>query len=441
MEELQDIETERRVLGQMIVEPNAYLKINDILSASDFYKKEHSEAYEAIENLFKNNTPIDISAVIFQLKKQESNISAFEVTKFTEGIAAASHLEYHARIIKEYSIRRVLAKEIMRLYQIGTDTSYDMDYFTDRAAMLGDLAINEVENRSQIKDFKKNVHETIESIRERQQHTDTPNFGVIPSLRAIREFIPLWENGSLIIIAARPSMGKTAFVLHEAVHIASTAGPVLFFSLEMTARKLTTRILQRESGLTGYDLDRLTADQWGKLDEAVPRIQELGLFIDDTPAVSIGHIKAKAKIFKKQHDIKAIVVDYLGLMKADKGIPREQAVAEISKTMKQIAKEFDMPVFLLSQLNRGPEAREKDGFKPKLSDLRESGAIEQDADIVIFPHRPIYYNPNNPDYENKAYLYFAKNRDGKMGASVTQTNETITKFYDIINASDDITPY
>jgi replicative DNA helicase len=436
MNELFDISTEQKVLGQLIIEPDAYLKVTDILSASDFYRKEHSEVYEAIQTLFKDNTPIDIAAVIYQLKKKQSAISAFEVSELLANVAAAAHIEYHARIIKEYSIRRALIKEIRRLEQLGTDTSNDLDYFIDRASRLVDRVTDEIENRSQVKDFKKNVHETVESIRDRQQHENTPQYGVKPSLKAIREYVPLWENGLLIIIAARPSMGKTAFALHEAVHIASTAGPVLFFSLEMTARKLTTRVLQRESGLSGYDLDRLTASQWGVLDEAVSHVQDLGLFIDDTAGVSMGHIRAKAKIYKKQHGIKAIVVDYLGLMKADKSIPREQAVAEISKTMKQIAKEFDLPVFLLSQLNRGPENRKENGYVPKLSDLRESGAIEQDADIVIFPHRPTYYFPNVPEYENKAYLYFGKNRDGKMGAAVTQTNETITKFYDIIH-----TPY
>jgi len=322
---------------------------------------------------------------------------------------------------------------------LGTDPSNDLDYFIDRATRLVDRVTDEVENRSQIKDFKKNVADTIESIRDRQQSENTPQYGVKPSLAAIRQFVPVWENGLLIIIAARPSMGKTAFALHEAIHIASTAGPVLFFSLEMTARKLTTRVLQRESGLSGYDLDRLTANQWGVLDEAVSHVQDLGLYIDDTPAVSLGHVKAKAKIYKKQHGIKAIVVDYLGLMKGDRSLPREQQVAEISKTMKGIAKEFDLPVFLLSQLNRGPENRPDK--KPILSDLRESGAIEQDADIVVFPHRPIYYDSKAIDEKGKAYFYFAKNRDGKIGGAVTKHNETITKFYDIIHTPDGAAPY
>lgn len=430
MKMLFDKETEEAVIGSLILEPDAYLKVAEILNSSDFYKKEHAQVFDAVESIFKENSKIDLLTVIDRLKREGSKISAYELTAMTTKVASAGHIEYHSRIIKEFSIRRSMLIEIEILRKTGMDTSIDLDLFINRASMFVDKVFGQIENSSQIKIFKENVEDAIDDIQRKQKHDGANENGALPSLYEVKKRIPIWENGNLIVIAARPGMGKTAFVVHEAVHIASTAGPVLFFSVEMKARELTSRILQRESGLSRYDFDRMTVKNWEILDNAIPRISDLGIFIDDTPIVNIAHIKAKAKIFKKQHDIRAIVVDYLQLMGSDKRLPREQQVAEISKSMKLIAKEFDVPVFLVAQLNRGVETRREDGFKPKLSDLRESGAIEQDADIVLFPHRPAYYDQNDPDLKGIANIIIAKNRHGMQGVAVARVNDTITKFFD-----------
>lgn len=432
MNTLADINVEKAVLGQLIIEPDAYLKISDELNADDFYEDNHKIIFEAIQNVFKDNRGIDILTVSKEAKQLKNDISAYQITELTSGVASASHLEYHAKIIKDYAVRRKLLKEIERLKQFGESTENDLDEFIDNSTMFVDRIINEVENRSQIKDFDTNLNETIQSIQEKQ--ADNKDYkGIRTSLSTFKIYAPTWEPGDLIVLAARPGMGKTAFAIHELLHISKQYGPVIFFSLEMSAKQLVSRILQRESNLSRYDFERMTPAKWTTLDNAVTHLTGLNFFIDDTPGVSISHIRAKTKIFKKQHDIKAIAVDYVQLMKADKKLSREQQVADISRNMKLIAKEFDVPVFMVAQLNRGPENRKEDAFRPKLSDLRESGAIEQDADLVIFPHRPAYYLPDDPEFEGRAEIIFAKNRQGSTGMAVVKVNETITKFYDIIN--------
>ncbi len=436
MNVLHDVSIEQRVLGQIIIEPDAFLKVSEILNPLDFYEKKHCEVYEAIQNLFRDNKGIDIVTVVTEAKKIGSDITAFEVSQLTEGIASAGHLEYHATIIKDLSVRRKLLKEIERLKQIGESSENTLDDFIDLAVTFVDKVIDEVDNRSLIKEFKDNIQDAVQSIQDRQKGSDVSH-GLHPSLAEIRKFVPVWENGNLIIVAARPAMGKTAFAIHELFHISQAFGPVLYFSLEMSARELTSRILQRESNLSRYDFDKMTSAKWQILDDTTTRLMDLNFFIDDTPAMSVSHIKAKTKIFKKHHGVKAIAVDYLQLMSADKKLPREQQVAEISRNMKLIAKEFDIPVFLVAQLNRGPESRKEDAFRPKLSDLRESGSIEQDADIVIFPHRPSYYLPDEAEHEGRAEIIFAKNRHGKAGMGTVKVNDTITKFYDIIEGVPD----
>jgi replicative DNA helicase len=436
MNQLFDIETEHKVLGQIIIEPDAFVRVSEILNVTDFYDRQNSEVYDAICDVFKGNRGIDILTVINELKKNSNGINAFEVSKLMDGVASAAHVEHHAKIIKDFSVRRKLLKEIERLKQIGESFESDLDDFIDKSAMFVDKVINEVDNRSQIKKFDDNVNDAIESIQE-MQNPDSNCMGVKTSLATIRNYVPIWGNGDLIVIAARPGMGKTAFAIHELLHISQSAGPVLFFSLEMSAIQLTNRILQRESNLSRYDFDKMTPEKWTKLDNATANVSGLDFFIDDTPGVSISHIKAKAKIFKKQHNIKAIAVDYVQLMTTDKNLPREQQVAEVSRSLKLIAKEMDVPIFMVAQLNRGPESRKEDAFRPRLSDLRESGAIEQDADVVIFPHRPSYYLPDDPDFEGIAELIFPKNRHGKTGIAEAKVNETVTKFYDIAHGMPD----
>lgn len=433
---LYDKSLEKKVLGQLLIEPDAYLRIADILTATDFYSTILGQIFEVIESLFKDNKAIDIITVTNEAKARNLKISAFEIVELTDGVAGTAHLEYHARILKDFSIRRQLLNEISKLKEIGNSPEYTLDDFMQKSITFVDKVIGDKTQSNNIKDFKENVKETIEAIKERQGN-NAGKFGYPPSLNNLSKFIPLWKNGNLIIIAARPGMGKTAFAIHELFHLSHNFGPILYFSLEMSANELIERILQRETHFSQYDFDHMTSEKWNQLDSAVSKIINAQFFIDDTPGVSIDHVKAKTKIFKKIHNIKAIAIDYLQLMTADKNLPRERQVSEISRNMKLIAKEFNIPVFLVAQLNRGPETRKEDLFRPKLSDLRESGSIEQDADIVIFPHRPAYYYPKDPDFKGKADLLIAKNRNGNVGVATVKVNDTITKFYDIITTPEE----
>lgn len=427
-----DINTEQAVLGALILENDAYLTTSEIIDAGDFYKESHSKIYEAIQDLFIENKAIDIITIHSKLKDNGENISAFDLSTLTANVASAAHIEYHARILKDYSIKRKLLVEIEKIKKIGSDPTTDLDILIDRTSMLVDNVLSEIDNRSNIKDYSDNVQEAIEVIQERQ-NSPSNKYGIQPHLRAVRNFVPMWENGDLIIVAARPGMGKTAFVLNETVHIVSTQGPVLFFSLEMHRRQLVNRNIQRETGLSRYDLDNPNPAQWNQIEQAISYMRKWKLFIDDAPNVSLAHLKAKIKIFKKKKGIKAVVIDYMQLMQADKSIPREQQVAQITRGVKLIAKEFELPIFLVTQLNRGPETRKESGYRPKMSDLRESGASEQDADIIIFPHRPAYYFPDDDEFKNIAEILIAKNRNGQTGMARVHVNDTITKFYDIIH--------
>ena len=258
-----------------------------------------------------------------------------------------------------------------------------------------------------------------------------------PSIGSLAEFIPEWAPGELIVIAGRPGMGKTAFAIDQACELAYKGYPSYFASLEMTARELAGRVVQRESGLMRYDFERrMTPEQWAKIDDAAIFLDDKKIFIDDTPLASLNHIKIKAKLLKQTQGILAVFIDYLQLITpADKKQIREQQVAEITKQLKAIGKELGLPVFLLAQLNR--EVENRPGKRPQLSDLRESGAIEQDADVIIFPVRPEYYDKEDPALKGKVIFIVAKNRGGSTGDVMAHCNESVTRFSDEVSVNYD----
>jgi replicative DNA helicase len=416
----QNIEIEEAVLGSIILEPDAFLKVSDIITSTDFYKEQHSHIFDAIISMFADNQKIDILTLVEKLRKTdtlEKVGGAYFIATLTKNIASAAHIERHATILSELSIRRNLITEAQKMLNSAYDTSDDLDAVIDRTISIIDRVIFDKSKSSKVVTVIEAACIFMEKLNEKQKFDEKAIGTVKSDIRAIRKLIPEYSPGHLIIIAARPSMGKTDFaIISEAWNAAKSGNNVLVFSLEMTAFDLAGRIIQRESGVTNYDMERrLSPFEYEQLDKALTRIQEVGLFIDDTPAVSFGHIKAKTKIYKKRHDIKAVVIDYIQLMATDKSLQRERQVAVISGQLKELAKEFEVPVIALSQLNRNSESRSTDGFKPRLSDLRESGAIEQDADIVIFPHRPGYYYPDDIELDGIATIIVAKNRGGKTG--------------------------
>jgi replicative DNA helicase len=280
----------------------------------------------------------------------------------------------------------------------------------------------------------------IDQLSEHQKFDNKTVGQISTTIESLKKIVPYYLGGNLIVIAGRPAMGKTSFVLNEIWNAVKNGQKFLFFSLEMSARELAGRLIQHESGVTQFDMDRkLMPFEYEKLDKAMAKIEKTGLFIDDTGGVSFAHIRAKVKVYVKLHSINGIVIDYLQLMGTDRSLPREQQVAQLSGQLKALAKEFDIPVFLLAQLNRNAESRSNDGFKPKLSDLRESGAIEQDADIVMFPHRPEYYYQNDADLTGKAMVIVSKHRNGKVGEAELKVDLSRHKWTDIYENSETYT--
>jgi len=427
-----DVEIERAVLGSVLLEPGCYLKLCDIVSPLDFYKEAHIHIFDCIASLFARNQPIDMLTVVTELRKVQKLDEvggAYYITTLTSNTAGASHVENHARILAELSMRRNMIKEASELLNAAFDNSNDFDMTLDKAVTMVDRVLQNTQSKARVISFIEGAKEFMTVLNERQKFDNKSKYGLQSYISTLRDMVPRFTPGMLVVIAARPSMGKTTYALNECIEFVKTGEKILFFSLEMSALELISKTIQRESNLSQYDLERkLNPYEWEKIDISIQRMSDTGLFIDDTGGANFAHIKAKTKIYKKTHGITGIVIDYLQLMGTDRKLPREQQIAQVSGQLKSLAKEFELPVFLIAQLNRNSESRKESGFKPTLADIRESGAIEQDADIVIFPHRPEYYYKDDPDLAGKGILIVAKNRSGKVGEANVITEASTHKW-------------
>lgn len=414
-----DVQIEMAILGAILLEPDAILKVSDIITPYDFYKENHTIIYDTALSMFARNIPIDMLTVTNELRKSnklEAAGGVYYISTLTANVASAYNIEKHAMIISELSMRRALIQESDKILKNAYDCSHDFDSVLENAITLIDRVTINTTKKAKVLNFMEGVELFMQNLSEKQKFDNKLNGTVKTRINTLLELVPEYNPGSSIVVAGRPGMGKTSFILNEVVNMVKQGNKVLFFSLEMTTIQLISRIIIRESGVTDYDMERkLTPFEYEKIDKAISRMQDIGLFIDETPAVSFAHVKAKTKIYKKTHNISAVVIDYLQLMSTDKSQPRERQIADLSSQLKSLAKEFEIPVFELTQLNRNAESRQNDGYRPKLSDLRESGAIEQDADIVLFPYRPEYYYPNDNELKGKAEIIVAKNRNGKCG--------------------------
>jgi replicative DNA helicase len=425
-------EVEEVVLSALIIEPEAILKVIDILNIECFYYENHQIIYGLIEKMFASNEKIDLVSICENATKTgnlEKIGGYYAISQISTKVASASHLQSHAKRLVDLYIRRKLIDEGTRIVLNAHDNSIDVDGVLDIVSTLIDRTLSIVTNQTTINDFEVNLKNAINHITEKQKFRNKEGLVRSP-LSNLRIFIPEWMPGDLVVIAARPGMGKTAYALFEAVEMAKNNISCMFFSLEMSVEKLTNRFIQGETGLSKYDFERqLTPEEWLKIDNCYEQFNQLPLFVDDTALSSINHIKAKAKLYKKTHDIKAIFIDYLQLVKPENAkLQRYEQVDTITKALKAIAKELKITVFLLAQLSRKVE--ERSDKLPILSDLRESGGIEQDADIVIFPFRPQYYWPEESELQGKAIHIIAKNRDGAVGDVQLLINETVTKYED-----------
>ncbi len=405
-----------------MLEKDSIIAVQEFLTADAFYKETHRTIFKAIESLSAELNPIDLYTVTERLKAdgklKEVGGAAF-LAELTQRVGSAAHVEYHAKIIAQKFVQRELIRASTEIQKRSYDESTDV---TD----LIDYAENEIYHVSEghmqrsVQSAADVLRRTLEAIEEASKSDGQFN-GVPSGFTGIDRVTLGWQPSDLVIVAARPSMGKTAFTLSMARNMAVDYGvPVAFFSLEMNARQLMMRLLVSESGLDGKDVKtgKLTPEQWRHLEDSIKDLRVAPLFIDDTPALSVYEFRSKARRLRTQHDIKLIVIDYLQLMTGSQDARgnREQEVAGISRTLKAIAKELNVPIIALSQLNRAAELR-GGSKKPQLSDLRESGAIEQDADIVAFIHRPEYFGmkvdeENMPLPPGLAEFIIAKHRNG-----------------------------
>jgi replicative DNA helicase len=436
----QAVELEEAVLGALMLEKDALTNVIDILKPQSFYKESHERIFSAIERLFTRSEPVDILTVTQELKKTgELDLvgGAYYITQLTNRVASAANAEFHARIISQKYIQRELIRTSSETIRDAYEESSDVFDLLDRAEK-GLFSIVEGNIRKNYDKMHTLIKKAIEQIEVAKNRKDGLS-GVPSGLTALDRLTSGWQNSDLVIIAARPAMGKTALVLSMARNAAVEFDkPVAIFSLEMSSLQLVTRLISSESELPGEKLKKGTLEdyEFQQLNDKIKKLAEAPLFIDDTPGLSVFELRAKARRLKEQHNIQLIIVDYLQLMTAGgegKG-NREQEISTISRSLKGLAKELNVPVIALSQLSRAVETRGGDK-KPQLSDLRESGAIEQDADMVMFIHRPEYYNITEDESgmptAGVAELIIAKHRNGPVDSVKTRYIGQYTKFADL----------
>lgn len=421
----QALDLEEVVLGAMMIDKKGVDEVIDILSPDAFYKEAHQYIFDAILKLFESSEPIDLLTVSSQLRKDEKLDVVggdFYLISLTQKVSSSAHIEFHARIILQKFIQRSLIKISNEIIEDSYDETKDVFDLLDNAeAKLYDVTQGNIKKTSETaQSLVIQAKKKIEDISNKEGLSGIPS-----GFDKLDKLTSGWQPSDLVIIAGRPGMGKTAFTLSMARNIAVNQNvAVAFFSLEMSSVQLITRLISSETGLSSEKLrtGRLQEHEWKQLNIKVKGLEKAPLFIDDTPSLSIFDLRAKARRLKSQHDIQLIIIDYLQLMTtggSQKGGNREQEISMISRNLKALAKELNVPVLALSQLSRAVETR-GGSKRPLLSDLRESGAIEQDADIVSFIYRPEYYKIDEWDdeehtpTENQAEFIVAKHRNGGL---------------------------
>ena len=444
----QALDLEEAVLGALMLEKNALTAVIDILHPESFYKDAHQKIYAAIVNLFDKSEPVDILTVTQELRKEgELEIAggAFYITKLTSRVNSAANIEFHSRIITECAIKRDLIRISGEVEKEAFEDQTDVFQLLDKA----EHELYDVSNRNikkAVGEMRSLMKEALDQLEAKKDLKDGLT-GVPTGFSALDRVTSGWQKSDLVIIAARPGMGKTAFAL-TALRNASVEfeKPVAFFSLEMSSVQLVNRLIASEAELDSDKIRKgnLAQHEWAQLHHKIGKLTEAKIFIDDTPGLSVREFRTKARRLKQQHDIQVIIVDYLQLMTGDqgKGGNREQEIAFISRSLKGVAKELDIPVIALSQLSRSVETRGGDK-KPMLSDLRESGSIEQDADIVMFLYRPDYYGITEISDADGAPMpaagvgevIIAKHRNGTLENVQLKFIGKYTKFTDLEGSS------
>lgn len=435
----QALEVEKAVLGALMIDKDAYLVISELLRPESFYEPRHQKIFDAVRQLSMIERPIDVLTVTEQLSKNgvlEEIGGPGYIAELSLRVATSANIEYHANIVAEKYISRQLITYTSTIGKKAFDETCDpKDVIAEAESMLFDIAQTNVK-----KDYV-HVSPLIKEASQIMMAASKNNgdvTGISTGYKRLDELTSGWQNSDLVIIAGRPAMGKTAFALSMAKNIAADQNvPMAFFSLEMSGVQLVNRLIANNCEIEGMKIlnGSLNAEEWERFDKRIQHLIDAPLYIDDTPGLSVFELRTKAMRLVREHKVQLIMIDYLQLMNANgmRFNSRQEEVSTISRSLKILAKELNIPVIALSQLNRGLEARTgADGKRPMLSDLRESGAIEQDADMVIFVHRPekfgLTQGPNGEDYLGKAEIIIAKHRKGATDTVLLDFKGEYTRF-------------
>ena len=432
-------EAEKSVLGAVLMDAEVFSDISEILKPEDFYNKAHSEIYSCMLDLFRGNEAIDVVTVSERLTKRKSLEAAggrAYIAHLSTFVPTTANAVQYARIVEEKAVLRRLIGAAGEITEQSFSEKLDSRDVLDHAESVI-YEISQNKQSSEYEDLKVILGRNIEAIQEAER-----NGGVLPGLstgfKRLDEMTTGLHKGDMIIVAARPSMGKTAFVLNIAQHAAlKSKARVVIFSLEMTSEQLGMRFLSMDARVDSRKLavGDIDAEDWETVNEAAERLSNADIVIDNTPGIGVMEVRNKCRRINAKRKIDLIIIDYLQLMSGDRSSDsRQQEVTQISRYLKQLAREMDCPVIVLSQLSRAPEQRLGD-HRPILSDLRESGAIEQDADAVMFLYREDYYKSPEEEKSNTCDVIIAKHRTGETGVATLVWMPKYTKFADIIKES------
>jgi replicative DNA helicase len=438
-------ELEEAVLGASMLEKDTFAQVLEIIQSEEcFYVDAHQKIYAAMRRLFDKGTPVDLLTITEELRKtNELEIvgGAYYLTRLTMSVLSSAHVEAHSRLVMEKFIQRELIRISGSIIGDAYEDSTDVFDLLDKAES-GLYEITDKHLRKNFKSLQEVLVQTMSEIEENRKKTDDIT-GVPSGFSGLDRLTAGWQKTDLIILAARPSVGKTAFALNLAMNAAMNAGkqfPVAVFSLEMGAGQIVKRMLScvSEVNMEAITRGKMAEHEFIQISQRMSKLAQAKIFIDDQAALNIFELRAKSRRLKQKHDIQMIIIDYLQLMQGsvDKGGNREQEISKISRDLKALAKELEVPIIALSQLNRSVETR-KESKIPQLSDLRESGAIEQDADMVMFLYRPEYHGINNDamgeTIEGETHIHIAKHRNGSTGMEKVRFIKEYQKFVDMVD--------
>jgi len=414
----QNLDAEMAVLGSMLLEDEAFVKAADLLEDASFYKDAHRKIFAALLHLYRANVSVDLVTLTDELKKRnllDEIGGASYLAMLTSVVPTAANVEHYARIVREKAILRHLIRATTHIAGECYEEATEPDVLLDKAeSLVFDIASKKVKrDAAAMKDIIKSSIEMIDTLYQRKGLIT----GLPTGFAELDQQLAGLQPADLIIVAGRPAMGKSSFALGVAEHAAmSQKAPVAIFSLEMSKEHLVQRMLCSHARINAHNVrsGMLSTSDWPNLTKAAGKLSEAPIFIDDSPTISVLELRAKARRLKNQHSIQLLILDYLQLMEEpSRSENRQQEISVISRSLKALSRELEVPVIAVSQLSRAPERRET--FRPRLSDLRESGSIEQDADVVLMLFRDDYYNPTD---ENRgiAEVIIAKQRNGPTGS-------------------------